>query len=63
MTKTINNEINTAAQNTELTMEELNDVNGDGRSGWDVLYDFGRGCINYGIMIGNKIFKKNAKYI
>ena len=47
----------------KLSENETRRINGGGRSGWDILYKLGRGCINYGIMIGNAIFRNNARYI
>jgi len=47
----------------ELDADALSSVSGGGMNGYDFLWRGGIGCINYGIAIGNKIFKKNAPYI
>ena len=47
----------------ELTTKKARQYNGGGRTGWDIVYEAGRGCVNFGIMIGNAIFGNNASYI
>lgn len=47
----------------ELGIDNLDNVSGGAMSGYDFVWNCGRACVNYGIMIGNRIFKNNAPYV